>query len=63
MGRYYSGDIEGKFWFGVQSSDDPDFFGGQTSEPSEIGYAFTTDDVPTIEQGLTECREELGEYR
>lgn len=22
MGRYYSGDIEGKFWFGVQSSDD-----------------------------------------
>ena len=22
MGRFYSGDIEGKFWFGVQSSDD-----------------------------------------
>ena len=22
MGRYYNGDIEGKFWFGVQSSDD-----------------------------------------
>ena len=22
MGRYYSGDIEGKFWFGVQSSGD-----------------------------------------
>lgn len=22
MGRYYSGDIEGKFWFGVQSSND-----------------------------------------
>ena len=27
MGRYYNGDIEGKFWFGVQSSDDADFFG------------------------------------
>jgi|TARA_B110000467_G_C18218323_1_gene421564 YesN/AraC family two-component response regulator len=22
MGRFYSGDIEGKFWFGVQQSDD-----------------------------------------
>ena len=22
MGRYYGGDIEGKFWFGIQSSDD-----------------------------------------
>ena len=22
MGRFYSGDIEGKFWFGVQNSDD-----------------------------------------
>jgi hypothetical protein len=27
MGRYYHGDIEGKFWFGVQSSYDADFFG------------------------------------
>ena len=27
MGRYYTGDIEGKFWFAVQSSDDADFFG------------------------------------
>tara|TARA_Y100000992_G_scaffold228176_1_gene159552 strand:+ start:2148 stop:2702 length:555 start_codon:yes stop_codon:yes gene_type:complete len=22
MGRFYNGDIEGKFWFGIQSSDD-----------------------------------------
>ena len=28
MGRYYSGDIEGKFWFGVQGSDDASFLGG-----------------------------------
>ena len=27
MGRYYTGDIEGKFMFGVQSSNDADFFG------------------------------------
>lgn len=29
MGRYYSGDIEGKFWFGVQSSYAPERFGGE----------------------------------
>jgi hypothetical protein len=32
MGRYYSGDIEGKLWFGVQSSDDAEFFGSE-AEP------------------------------
>lgn len=26
MGRYYSGDINGKFWFGVQNSNDADNF-------------------------------------
>lgn len=29
MGRYYSGDISGKFWFGVQSSTDAENFGGK----------------------------------
>ena len=27
MGRFYTGDIEGKFWFGTQSSDDATHFG------------------------------------
>jgi hypothetical protein len=27
MGRFYTGDIEGKFLFGVQSSNDAEFFG------------------------------------
>ena len=27
MGRHYDGDIEGKFWFAVQSSDDGEYFG------------------------------------
>ena len=27
MGRYYSGEISGKFWFAVQSSNDADYFG------------------------------------
>ena len=41
MGRYYNGDIEGKFWFGVQSSDDGDFFGSKGEEPNHIfGLSF-----------------------
>jgi hypothetical protein len=35
MGRYYWGDIEGKFYFGVQSSYDPEYFG---SKALPIGY-------------------------
>lgn len=27
MGRYYNGHISGKFWFGIQRSNDADFFG------------------------------------
>jgi hypothetical protein len=29
MGRYYSGDISGKFWFACQTSDDAENFGGK----------------------------------
>ena len=34
MGRYYRGDIEGKFMLGIQNSNDADFFGikGQVEE-------------------------------
>lgn len=32
MGRYYSGDIEGKFWFGVQSSYAFERFGATERE-------------------------------
>jgi hypothetical protein len=63
MGRYYSGDIEGKFWFGVQSSDDASFFGGEECEPSEINYYFEKGDLPTIKKGLNECKKQLGEYK
>ena len=29
MGRFYNGDINGKWWFAVQSSDTPKRFGGE----------------------------------
>ena len=63
MGRHYSGDIEGKFWFGVQSSDDADFFGGRPNEPEELAYNFVSDDLAHIEEGLEECRKQLGDSK
>lgn len=63
MGRYYSGDIEGKFWFGVQSSTDADFFGSESYEPNYVCYSFDKDHLPAIRKGLKECRDRLRPYR
>ena len=51
MGRYYSGDIDGKFWFGVQSSTDADFFGVQ-GEPRYYNYYFQKENLPKVVEGL-----------
>lgn len=68
MGRYYSGDIEGKFWFGVQSSDDAVNFGGaeemlEDEDGNEIAllYSFFKEDIPDIESGIEETTDALGE--
>ena len=58
MGRYYSGDIEGKFWFGVQSSDDAVHFGAEEQEPNHINYYIN--DIEQVEAGLKATRDELG---
>jgi hypothetical protein len=63
MGRYYSGDIEGKFWLGVQSSDDASFFGGDEIEPQYIEYYFDESHLDTISHGITTCELKLGEYK
>ena len=42
MGRYYNGDVEGKWWFGVQSSDTPEKFGGYETH---IDYTISNDDT------------------
>jgi len=62
-GRYFSGDIEGKFWFAVQASDDASFFGGNASEPNYIDYYFEKGDLPDIQNGIEECKKELGDYK
>ena len=61
MGRYYHGDIEGKFMFGVQSSTDADFFGVE-GEATHLSYGFNAEDLPKVEEGIKECEGVLGEY-
>lgn len=63
MGRYYSGDIEGKFWFGIQDSNDASFFGGQESEPNYINYYFEDSDLESIKGGIEKCNTALGENK
>ena len=61
MGRYYHGDIEGKFMFGVQSSSDADFFGVE-GQASYLNYYYSKEDLPKVEVGIKECEGVLGEY-
>jgi hypothetical protein len=60
MGRYYHGDIEGKFWFGVQSSDDGEYFGMREAEYSIQYYS---DDLELAKEGVRECLNILGKYK
>ena len=52
MGRYYNGDINGKFWFAVQSSCAADRFGGTRYEPSTIDYYFSDGDLDKVQKEL-----------
>lgn len=61
MGRYYRGDIEGKFMFAVQSSDDASFFGGLMSEPNVVNYYFSNDALPDVQEGILTCETTLGD--
>lgn len=57
MGRYYSGMIEGKFMFGIQSSIAADRFGSAYRGPSYVEYYFDEDQLETIKEQLDELRE------
>ena len=58
MGRYYEGDIDGKFWFAIQSSDDGEFFGAEEQESNWIDYYL---DKETFEEvnGIKKCKKAL----
>lgn len=63
MGRYYSGDIEGKFWFAVQSSTAADRFGVIHSEPNYVNYNFEEEDLEGVEQEIADIEESLGDKK
>lgn len=63
MGRYYTGDIEGKFVFGVQSSDDADFFGSAGYQPNYLNYYYESDEMPLVKEGIKKCKKELGDWK
>lgn len=61
MGRYYNGDIDGKFWFAVQPSNSADRFGVTGHVPDYIEYVFCQDDKPNVEAELKRIENALGE--
>lgn len=62
MGRYYSGDIEGKFWFAVQSSDAPSRFSKSAEcEPNCIEYFFDEDHLSEVQKELKSISDKLGD--
>ena len=70
MGRNYWGDIEGKFWFGIQSSDDPSYFKEPCSieededgEETSLVYSFDETDVELLEEVIDEIVNELGDSK
>jgi hypothetical protein len=52
MGRYYNGDINGKFMFAVQSSNAAERFGVCESEPNYVHYYADEDNLEEIDQEL-----------
>lgn len=61
MGRYYSGDINGKFNT-RQSSNVADRFGVLGYEPKALIYNFELEDLPEVEEELEIMKDEFGEY-
>jgi len=55
MGRYYHGDIEGKFMFGIQSSNDADFFGVE-GFATYLNYGFDLADYLKLKRVLKNVR-------
>jgi len=76
MGRHYDGDISGKFWFGIQSSNDAIHFGAKEIEPEPeythtgeeeeyqgdyIDYRISFANIDNTLDGIQECKRELGD--
>lgn len=63
MGRYYSGDIDGKFAFGIQSSDAADRFGVIGQPPEYLQYNYSKDDLKTLQEELKNIEDAFGAHK
>ena len=61
MGRYYWGDIEGKFWFAVQNSDCASRFGVSPQEPDTIEYCFNEENLEEVKSEIKVIKDNIGE--
>lgn len=59
MGRYYNGDIEGKFWVAVQPSNAADQFGVDGTAPDYLDYNFYEEDIPAVKYGIKKIEDRL----
>jgi len=63
MGRYYHGDIEGKFWFAVQNSDAAERFGVVGSTPQYTDYNINEDGLEGVNKEIKVIEDSLGVLR
>ena len=61
MGRYYSGDINGKFWFALQGSDAADRFGVTGEQPNILTYYFDESNLEDVEEEIKNIEDSLGD--
>jgi hypothetical protein len=62
MGRYYDGDIYGKFWFGLQSSAAADRFGCEGTA-THLEYYFDEEELPKIESEIKSIEDAIDEKK
>ena len=61
MGRNYDGDIEGRFWFGIQSSNAANRFGYIGHPPEYLEYYFDEDNLEECEKEIKLIERKLGD--
>lgn len=59
MGRYYNGDINGKFTFAIQSSDAANRFGALGEQPPYLQYEFDESHIPIIEKEIDKIKNRI----
>jgi hypothetical protein len=63
MGRYYSGDIEGKFWFGIQPSNVGESFGAVEQDQYLIDYVVHREQLDKTHKRMNELIVEMGDNK